>query len=91
MYAMHNVEMRGHRQVRKGSGNHHSHWPMALKISRDMYIMNDAFILVFLAGTTESRPSLTDPAATVVWGGNLPSPRRLILSGATATAVGECC
>uniref|UniRef100_A0A7S3QR45 PsbP C-terminal domain-containing protein n=1 Tax=Dunaliella tertiolecta TaxID=3047 RepID=A0A7S3QR45_DUNTE len=34
-----------------------------------------------------SKPSLTDPAQTVVWGGNLPSPRRLVISGITATAV----
>ncbi|KAF5843935.1 thylakoid-anchored PsbP-like protein [Dunaliella salina] len=34
-----------------------------------------------------SKPSLTDPAQTVVWGGNLPNTRRLAISGITATAV----
>lgn len=34
-------------------------------------------------------PPLTDPAGMVVYGGKLPPARRLVVSGLTATAIGE--
>lgn len=38
----------------------------------------------------ESRPPpLTDPAGMVVYGGKLPPARRLVVSGLSATAIGE--
>jgi hypothetical protein len=36
-----------------------------------------------------SLPSLADPAGVVVYGGRLPPTRRLLISGLSATAVGE--
>jgi hypothetical protein len=33
------------------------------------------------------RPDITDPVQFVEWGGTLPSPRRAILSGLTATTI----